>query len=102
MAAYLNIFTVVTSSLFGFFCLTYLLLSPRWAPTMSALPWSSRELEIRTVFRQNLAPCNLFLLFAKTGRFTRIWLEKKNSLSTGVTSLEDGLVLKSPGGETAW
>ena len=73
MAAYLNIFTVVTSSLFGFFCLTYLLLSPRWAPTMSALPWSSRELEIRTVFRQNLsqslllALCNLFRLLVKTG-----------------------------------
>ena len=73
MAAYLNIFTVVTSSLFGFFCLTYLLLLPRWAPTMSALPWSSRELEIRTVFRQNLsqslllALCNLFRLLVKTG-----------------------------------
>ena len=54
---------------------------------MSALPWSSRESEIRTVFLSKLADLQEY---------------EKNCLSTGVTSLEDGLVLKSPGGETVW
>ena len=77
MAAYLNIFTVVTSSLFGFFCLSYMLLLPRWVPTMSALPWSSRELEIRTVFRQNLAPCNLFCTLSKLADLQEYGLKRK-------------------------